>query len=1428
MMTANYYHVGLDIGSTTLKIAIVDDSGNICFTAYQRHNADVTTVMQQVFTQAFEKLGDCEISLVVTGSAGMGIAEVYQIPFVQEVVAAAEVVKHRYPEIKTLIDIGGEDAKLILFEPNKAPDIRMNGSCAGGTGAFIDQMATLLNIEVSELGKLAGESKTVYPIASRCGVFSKTDIQNLLSRNVNRADIAASIFHAVALQTVTTLARGCDILPKVLFCGGPFAFIPALRDAFVKQLALQDSDYIIPENATIIPALGCTYAKKDEKTMLKLSDFIRRINEYKVSEGRIQQRLEPLFTDGADYEEWKKERQKHFVERIDLKDLEDNSPCFLGIDSGSTTTKIIVTDDSDRVVYHYYARNNGNPLETAKNGLQLFQQEALTAGVQVNITRSCVTGYGEDLLKAAFGLNDGMVETIAHYLAARKLNPDVSFILDIGGQDMKAIFVENQAINRIEINEACSSGCGSFIEGFANTLGYTAPQFADAACAAQNPCDLGTRCTVFMNSKVKQFLRERASVGDIAAGLSYSVIKNCLYKVLKLKDIKELGEHIVVQGGTFHNHSVVRALEQLTGKEVIFTDIPELMGAYGAALFAHEKAMLESVDSTPLEQLSVLKEYSTRQLNCSGCENKCTVNQFKFFNNNIFYSGNKCEKIFTNKGEGFQRGLNQYNFKYDALFNREEIENKDNISIGIPRILNMYENYPFWYNLLTMCGFNVILSEPSSFRIYEKGASTVMSDNICFPAKLVHGHVLDLVSQKVDRIFMPYVIFEQKEDANTQNSFNCPVVSGYSDVIKSAIDTQEKYGIPLDAPTVVFNDLVLLKKACKIYLKSVSPKLSTRQFETAFESALAAQNIHFKKLADESFRLYKKSQEQERMTILLAGRPYHADPLIQHKISDMITEFGVNVITEDIVRHEPEVSDTRLVMQWAYTNRIVKAAQWVANAGAEVHFVEITSFGCGPDAFIIDEISDILRKKGKNLTLLKVDDVNNIGSLRLRIRSLIESLRFKNLEKQIEEQDDVQLPIFRKEDSKKTILVPFFSEYYSPLVVALFRAAGYNMKNLPPSNQLSADYGLKYANNEICYPATLVVGDIIKALDSGEYSSQDTAVCITQTGGQCRASNYIALIKKALIAAGHGDYSVLSLTMDDALQNLQPGFEIKWTRIIRTALVATLYADSISKMYYATVVREKQKGMSLYLRDLYIQKAEIFVEQRDTKALFVLLREAVLAFNEQAGDEIVPRIGLVGEIYVKYNSFGHKNIVNWLTEQGVEVVIPPLIDFFLQYFVNAPVNSRQYVQKAGMPRVILNTLYALANSYVKKANKIIDEFKHPILFSDIRSEGRNASHIVNLAAQFGEGWLIPAELIAFAHQGIYNAVSIQPFGCIANHVIAKGIERKVRHLYPKMTLLYLDFDNGASEANILNRLYFMIQNAREQCEKERQQPPVLV
>lgn len=1410
-MRSALFRIGLDVGSTTAKIAVIDTHDKLVFSRYERHHAQVSQLVDRYLHELSELIGDVPVSMCVTGSVGMATAEQLGVEFAQEVVAASVLSKHRYPQAKALIDIGGEDAKVVFFDRGHM-ELRMNGNCAGGTGAFIDQMSVLMGIDNQRMSQLAMNATQIYPMAARCGVFAKTDIQNLMARNLPEENIAASIFHSIAVQTVVTLSRGIDFQPPILLCGGPLTFLPALRKAFADYLGMKLDDFIVSEESNLIPALGCALKAKEAKRELTITSLCQKLNTPLKTSWKSE--LAPLFANEKEHQDWLKAKQAY---RMPLKALRPGKrPVVVGVDSGSTTTKLMAIDvETGDIVFTNYRLNLGNPIGAVASALTALKEEADHAHATLEIVGSCATGYGEDLIKTAFRMDKGIIETMAHYQAAAALMPEVSFILDIGGQDMKAIFVENGAVVRMELNEACSSGCGTFIQTFANNLGYKVEDFAAMACQSKAPCDLGTRCTVFMNSKVKQVMREGAEVADISAGISYSVVKNCLYKVLKLQDTESLGNHVVVQGGTMRNDSVVRAFETLTGTTVARSDMPEMMGAYGCALYILSELNSKNHSRNyprGIDELLSQSEYETKQLQCHGCENNCLVSRYTFPGGARFYSGNKCERVFNNQGKGAVKGENIYTYKYKTLFQRECLE-EGKMVIGIPRALNMYENYPFWHRLLTDAGFKVVLSPESTFHRYEGALSTVMSDNICFPAKLVHSHISELnQNPEVERILMPYVVFERNDDKQrTINSFNCPIVSGYSDVVKSAMRLDK----PLDAPVINFSNEKLLEKQILDYLKTLGVKKS--EAKRAFTHALQAQTEYGQALKRKAQEIYQESREAGRLTILLAGRPYHTDPLVQHKLSEMISALGVDVISDDIVREDTITpsGETYLVKQWAYMNRIVKSGQWAAEQDDHLHFVEMTSFGCGPDSFIQDEIRDILKRHHKPFTLLKIDDVSNIGSLKLRVRSLVESLSHKmSTSEETHAIPLEQTRVFRQEDTHRKILAPHMTEYLTPFIPPILKLMGYDVEVLPMSDQRSADLGLKYANNEVCYPATLIVGDIIKALKSGKYDLSRTAVVMSQTGGQCRATNYAGLIKRAMVANDFQEVPLITLGVTATASeesNEQEGFKVNWLKYSQIIVTSILFGDAINEMYNACLVRERTPGVAKNIREKYLGSIEKPILKNDANGLVRLLQQAAEEFDANTIDKDVPKVGIVGEIFLKFNPFSHQYIEEYITSKGIEVVPPLLAPFFLQEFVNVEAQKHLRLSCSRIPDSVIRLTYqALIGRRIKQVNKAAGHFRYFRPFTNIYDDAKEVEGIVSLAAQFGEGWLLPADIIGYVRDGVENIISLQPFGCIANHVISKGIEKKLHALYPRLNLLSLDFDSGVSAVNVTNRLILFL------------------
>ncbi len=1403
----NAYKIGIDAGSTTVKTVVLDAATNeVAHKSYRRHHADVKTTLADELARIRQQFKDARFCVQVTGSAGMGVAQKCGLNFVQELIASVRAMEQIGAERSLLVDIGGEDAKMVFFKKGLTPDIRMNGACAGGTGAFIDQMAGLLNMSVAELGEAALKSTRTYPIASRCGVFAKTDVQNLIARRLPICDIAASIFNAVALQTISSLAKGADIAAPILCTGGPLTFLPALRAAFARVMGVDAADMALPGHSEVFPALGAALGATQ---VADLDEVIGRI--HKTDTLFSEAALPPLFEDQEHFSRWQKNLS---IRPLPRKEIEkgESLTCFLGIDAGSTTTKVVLIDEQGAIRFTRYMNNAGSSLARAESALREFFDEVTAQGASVRIAGSASTGYGEDLMRAALGLSHGIVETMAHLEAAKYVSPQVSFVLDIGGQDIKSIFVENGVLSNVELNESCSSGCGSFLQSFAGMMNMELPEFTRQACMSKHPSDLGTRCTVFMNSKVKEALRGQATHGDIAAGLAISVVKNCLFKVLKISNMDKLGEDIVVQGGTFKNLAVLRALEQLSQKRIHSTDAPELMGAYGAALYARRAQTNE--DSAVEAALNALADIKTDSLNCKGCVNRCSVLRFKFPNGNVCYAGNKCERFFHSNARALERGRDGMDEKYTAT-TAALAPKGGRTRIGIPRALNQYENFPFYRALFEGCGFDVELSDESTPALAARGVKWLMSDNICFPAKLANGHILNLVDKKVDRIFYPMVHSEEPEGKCADNCFNCPVVSGYPNVLKNSMSVQTRWGIAYDTPVIVFKSEESLRKTMWAYLKTLG--VAQKMFREAFKNAVTQRAVLRRELCELQQEILNDAIAQNRIVLVFAGRPYHADPLVNQKAAQIAADLGAVVVTDDAFRLDTQTDFDNLnyVSQWTYPNRVVRAAKAVAKLPANVVMVQINSFGCGPDSFLMDEASDILKAAGKNLSVLRVDEIASPGSIRLRLRSLVESLRATNKTpaRTGEPYRSYNRP-FTREDAQKTVIVPWFSDILSPQLPLLAERFGYKLENIPPSTAHTASEGLKYAHNEVCYPATLVVGDIIHFLKGKKDPHKNYVVGITQTGGQCRATNYIALIKSALKAAGFEGMSVLSLNTGETYGNEQDAFKVDLIEVAKLMYPLILFSDSLTAMHSAIKARELVSGQADALLEKYIEAAKPIMRTGKGSDFYALIEQAAREFNSVAlSTREVPVIGVLGEIYLKYNTQGQCHLIEWIREQGAEPVLPPLRSFMLQSFVNSKVNDAHHISKSSLKEKFLRSLaWKWARSMNRRADRALSRFKFYRPQGDIFQLAEEAKETVHLIHQFGEGWLIAGEIAEFAHHGIDKVVCVQPFGCIANHVVAKGIERRLRERHPQMGLLFLDIDSGVAPVNLQNRMHFLLGN----------------
>lgn len=990
----NLLHVGLDVGSTTVKIVVMDNNLNTIYRDYQRHYSDTKNTVCNVLENLSTMFPESLLTIALTGSGAMSAAKFLDLPFIQEVVSCKRAIEKYIPKTDVVIELGGEDAKIIYFD--KSIEQRMNGTCAGGTGAFIDQMASLLHTDPTGLNELAKKHNMIYPIASRCGVFAKTDVQPLLNEGAAKEDIAASIFQAVVNQTISGLACGRPIRGHVAFLGGPLNYLPELRKRFIETLKLKDEEIIIPEEAHLLVAKGAALDSVNTNA-ITIEKLRSKIGVLKISHDNTSVPLHPLFTTNADYEEFKQRHEKDKVENKDLKTYKGNA--FIGIDAGSTTTKLVLIDDEGHLLYSLYGSNEGNPLQSVINYLKTLYKEIPE---DVTIRFSGITGYGEKLVQTALNIDLNEIETIAHYTAAKKFMPNVTSIVDIGGQDMKYIKLKNGAIDNILLNEACSSGCGSFIETFAKSLNLSIADFVKSAIESRCPVDLGSRCTVFMNSRIKQAQKEGYSVGDISAGLSYSVIKNAIQKVMKVRDTATLGNYIVVQGGTFYNDAVLRAFELIVNKNVIRPNIAGLMGAYGVALLAKEQYAANNDKeyiSTILKdnELDNLK-IDASHIRCGLCENHCLLTVNKFSNGKKYISGNRCERGAGNIN-GNKNLPNVMKYKFNRLFNYIPLEEKDapRGTIGIPRVLNMYEDYPFWFTFLTELGFRVIISEKTTRKTYEKGMESMPSESVCFPAKLSHGHIISLIDQGIKTIFYPCMPFSRKEFKQADNKYNCPIVISYSEVLRNNVEELKENNIKFLNPFLPFDPKTLAETILDL------PEFKEYNF-TKKELIQAA------KKAEEEYQNFKKDirekgkealaymKERNLKGIVLAGRPYHTDPEVNHGIDTLITGLGLCVLTEDSIADMATLKyRLRVVNQWVYHARLYAAADFVGTQ-KDLELVQLNSFGCGVDAVTTDQVEEILESYGKMYTLIKIDEVNNLGAVRIRIRSLLASMKKREKE----------------------------------------------------------------------------------------------------------------------------------------------------------------------------------------------------------------------------------------------------------------------------------------------------------------------------------------------------------------------------------------------------------------------------------------------
>lgn len=1538
------YQLGIDVGSTTVKAVLYQDE-EIVFQDYRRHHADVRAELAKLLNDISSAYPGIQVLAAITGSGGLSVAKVLGVPFVQEVIAGAQATRRFYPEADVIIELGGEDAKLTYLHPT--PEQRMNGTCAGGTGAFIDQMATLLKTDAAGLNELASHYQQLYPIASRCGVFAKTDLQPLLNQGARHEDLAASIFQSVATQTVAGLANGRPIRGTVLFLGGPLHFMPELRKAYQRILA-GATDFITPPNGQLYVAMGAAMlagAEQDSALVPldKLGAILTSADDL-VAETR---RMRPLFLNDAERQEF---AQRHARESIEqLAPSEARGDCFLGIDAGSTTIKAVLIDANDRIVFSHYASNQGDPVTAAVDIVQQIH-DALPRDQHgkpvARIVRACSTGYGEGIVQTALGIDEGVVETMAHFRAAEYLQPGVTSVIDIGGQDMKYLKIKDGTVDSIAVNEACSSGCGSFLQTFAQTMGTDVRSFAQAALESSNPVDLGTRCTVFMNSSVKQAQKEGAKVGDISAGLSYSVVRNALYKVIKLKDASDLGKRVVVQGGTFLNDAVLRAFELLTARHVVRPNIAGLMGAFGAALTAKkhfDRAAAEEearelgrydaltgelrlsrlLNVSELADLRVTTELKT----CRFCQNHCNMTISQFSTGERHVSGNRCER-----GASLERAPkkspipNMYDWKYKRLFGYRRLTEAAATrgDIGIPRVLNMYEDYPFWFTVLTALKYRVIISGRSNHELFETGMESIPSENVCYPAKLVHGHIENLLDKGIKRIFYPAIMYNNQTALGQDDTFNCPIVGTYPEVIRNNMERIIQGEAEFISPFLSFaNRDRLPERLAEVF---AADGVSVAEAREACRLGWEEWDAYHAEVLAKGAETLRYIQEHHLRAVVLAGRPYHLDPEINHGIPDVIIGLGMAVLTEDALTLGNLERPLRVRDQWAYHSRLYEAAATAGDA-PDLSLVQLISFGCGLDAITSDQVQEILEGRGDVYTSLKIDEVSNLGAAKIRLRSL-EAAVEERLGEQCSADIDTTAPAWdtvradavselaaepeNLQDGKQiecgstghaskqpaghilqrlpftadmrdagyTILVPQMAPIHFRLLLPIFQRAGYNMRLLERTSKDDIEIGLKYVNNDACYPALVVIGQLINEFVSGRADPDRTAVGISQTGGMCRATNYAGLLRKGLKDAGYPQVPVIAISTQGLEEN--PGFTITMPMLHRGLQGITL-GDTLQKVLLRTrpyqidgnvqrlyqrwdaIIREwfgaadvgqenavqenaaalsrgnrgnkrlaqnsagistavhtsagrirHERGSSITLGSGVTAQGESIIDGKARRIGFhALLKQMVREFDEIPLQDIPrkPRVGMVGEILVQYHPDANNDAVGTIEREGCEAELPSLAQFFQQGLASAEYlhTTLGYGTKKS---VYLNkfALWAL-QQYEQPMRRALEKSQRFEAGATIQELAEKVQQIAQLGNQAGEGWYLTADMMDLIERGCPNIICAQPFACLPNHVIGKGMFHALRQEYPQANIVGIDYDPGASEVNQLNRIKLMISTA---------------
>lgn len=1419
---------------------------------YVRHHAEQGKTVQKLLQEIAEKFPNQQFRAAVCGSGGKPIAERIGAHYVQEVVANAAAVRALYPQARTAIELGGQDAKIIFFHYDEAKgqlvtsDMRMNGSCAGGTGAFIDEVAAILQIPVEEFEALATQGDIVHTISGRCGVFAKTDIQTILNNGGGRADIALSSFHAIAKQTIGGLAQGLELKAPIIFEGGPLTYNPTLIRVFAERLQLKEEDIILPAHADTIVAHGAAVAldelfplESGKTDFFSIHDAISALSTPIVVDTTEKRNAVPAYFSSLEAcQSWRATRKAPDIVSPILQDG-DTLPVYIGIDAGSTTSKIVLLNEQEQVIDRFYANNQGDPIAVVRDGLLQLYRTYEKQGVRLQVLGVGTTGYGEQLMHAAFGGDYHTVETVAHAAAACHYEPDVSFILDIGGQDMKAIWVSDGVITNIMLNEACSSGCGSFLEKFADTLHIPVDEIADAAFRAEHPANLGSRCTVFMNSNIITEQKNGCTADDIMAGLCRSIIQNVFTKVVRISNTASLGEKIVVQGGTFKNDAVLRALEQYLDREVTRAPYAGEMGAIGVALLTRQ-AMSEHTSSSHFIGFDALEEFTYQQSSdvpCPFCSNHCNRTIVQFSNATSYVTGNRCERgevLGDLQDEAVRQQVKQVKCAKDSVANlyqtREtllfqqyeypQLCEKRNIRIGLPRVLYNWEYMPYWSTFWQALGFTIVLSDFSNRSLYEAGLHAVASDTECFPAKLVHGHLRNLLEKQVDRIFMPSITTMPSENTAKTSESMCVLLKGYPIIIRNSDNPERQWNIPFDAPLFHWHETEDRNRQLVTFMQDtfgIAPEL-TRQAIAAGDDAQAQFSANLKA---EGQKVLDTVAQNGSYAVVLASRPYQNDTLVNHNLPEFFTSMGIPVLTVDALPdiNKVDLHHSRLDIVNNFHARMLSAAVLAAQ-NPHLEYVQIVSFGCGHDAYLSDEIIRIMQEiSGKHPLILKLDESEAAGPLRIRVRSFIETAQQRRNKQVLHTvaalADPYPVKFTKFHRKEKTVLIPNTSHAFSRVMAAAMSKQGLHAEPLPIGREEAIRLGKQYVHNDICFPAQIVIGEALEALRSGKYDVNHVAIGMGKYVGCCRLTHYSALLRKAMDDAGFPQVPIV--TNDDKDErNMHPGFKMSLPTAMNIAFAMPVI-DIMEELLRKIRPYELFAGSAQKAFDRGMDAIVAGIKQEGISGLKKGFTQAIDWMCEVAYDRsnLRPTVLIVGEYLLNFHPGANHDIEDYLERNGFEIIEARMADVIQKSYYYLDMQVREYrIQKAWKDKL----WYRTADSIFDMAHDMADAIakRHPLYqpAARIQDLAKESNKVFHHTFDAGEGILIPGEILHQAANGCRNFVVLQPFGCLPNHVIGRGIIKRLKELYPDVQILPLDYDPDVSFANVENRLQMLIMNEK--------------